>query len=110
MAGPAGALTRRPGNATNRDAAVAGWFPPMAAALPFAPDADPSDDLLDVCYNVKILTAHGCSRFSTLRGLAVTGSSCCVNLLKFTQLQPWDFRHNLPCQVDGEELCGTHFG
>ena len=72
------------------------------------PEADPSDGLLDVCYNVKI---PGRPRLLALLGLARFGrhtGSDCVNLLRFTRAT-MDFETQPPCQVDGEELRGTHF-
>ena len=82
--------------------------PTYGGGFAICPNADPSDGLLDACYNVKIpsrpwlLSLLGLARFGRH-----TGSSC-VNLLKFTHAT-MDFETQPPCQVDGEELCGTHF-
>lgn len=82
--------------------------PTYGGGFAICPEADPSDGLLDVCYNVKI---PGRPRLLALLGLARFGrhtGSDCVNLLRFTRAT-MDFETQPPCQVDGEELRGTHF-
>lgn len=82
--------------------------PTYGGGFAVCPAADPSDGLLDVCYNVKIPSRPW---LLALLGLARFGrhaSSSCVNLLRFTHATI-DFETQPPCQVDGERLCGTHF-
>lgn len=82
--------------------------PTYGGGFAVCPAADPSDGLLDVCYNVKIPSRPW---LLALLGLARFGrhaSSSCVNLLRCTHATI-DFETQPPCQVDGERLCGTHF-
>ncbi|MCI2159146.1 MAG: diacylglycerol kinase family lipid kinase [Olsenella sp.] len=82
--------------------------PTYGGGFAICPKADPSDGLLDVCYNVKIPRRPW---LLALLGLARFGrhtESSCVNLLRFEHAT-MDFEAQPPCQVDGEELCGTHF-
>ncbi|WP_130812271.1 diacylglycerol kinase family protein [Olsenella sp. Marseille-P4559] len=82
--------------------------PTYGGGFAVCPAADPTDGLLDVCYNVKIPSRPW---LLALLGLARFGShtnSSCVNLLRFSHAT-MDFETQPPCQVDGEELCGMHF-
>ena len=72
------------------------------------PDADPCDDLLDVCYNVrKPLIPHLLALF----GLARSGRHARSNVVRLRRFRhaSVDFANEPPCQVDGEQLTGTRF-
>ena len=92
---------------TSRRSCGAGWSH-LWQRLCHLPDADPSDSLLDVCYNVKIpsrpwlLSSRPCEVFGRH-----TGSSC-VNLPKFTRTA-MDFRRKASLPGRRRGLCGTHF-
>ena len=82
--------------------------PTYGGGFRICPDADPCDGLLDVCYNVKKpLLPH----LLTLFGLARSGRHARSRVVSLRQVRhaELDFAEEPPCQVDGEQLCGTHF-
>lgn len=82
--------------------------PSYGGGFKICPNADPTDGLLDVCYNVKL---PALPRLMALLGLARlgrhTGSS--VVRLRRCRFLTLDFDRETPCQADGEKVCGTHF-
>lgn len=82
--------------------------PSYGGGFKICPDAEPTDGLLDVCYNVKL---PALPRLMALLALARlgrhTGSS--VVRLRRCRALTLDFEREPPCQADGEKVCGTHF-
>lgn len=82
--------------------------PTYGGGFAVCPGADPSDGLLDVCYNVKrpslphILALFGSARW----GLHARSS---VVKLRRIERAVLDFEQEPPVQADGEKLRGTHF-
>ena len=82
--------------------------PSYGGGFKICPNADPTDGLLDVCYNVKL---PALPRLMALLGLARLGrhtGSSVVRLRRCRSLT-LDFGRETPCQADGEKVCGTHF-
>ena len=82
--------------------------PSYGGGFMICPDADPSDGLLDVCYNVrKPMLPHLLALF----GLARSGRHAKSRVVNLRRIQHavLDFAEEPPCQVDGEKLTGTHF-
>lgn len=82
--------------------------PTYGGGFRICPDADPGDDLLDVCYNVrKPLLPHLLALF----GLARSGRHARSSVVSLRRIRHavLDFAEEPPCQVDGERLQGTHF-
>ena len=82
--------------------------PSYGGGFKIRPNADPTDGLLDVCYNVKL---PALPRLMALLGLARLGrhtGSSVVRLRRCRSLT-LDFERETPCQADGEKVCGTHF-
>lgn len=82
--------------------------PSYGGGFKICPDAEPTDGLLDACYNVKL---PALPRLMALLALARlgrhTGSS--VVRLRRCRALTLDFEREPPCQADGEKVCGTHF-
>lgn len=82
--------------------------PTYGGGFRICPQANPSDGLLDVCYNVRQpWTVH----LMALLGLARFGChthSRIVRLRTFKTVQI-RFFDDVPCQIDGEELKGSSF-
>ena len=82
--------------------------PSYGGGFMICPDADPTDGLLDVCYNVrKPMLPHLLALF----GLARSGRHAESRVVSLRRIQHavLDFAEEPPCQVDGEKLTGTHF-
>lgn len=82
--------------------------PSYGGGFMICPDADPTDGLLDVCYNVrKPMLPHLLALF----GLARSGRHARSRVVNLRRIQHavLDFEKEPPCQVDGEKLVGTHF-
>lgn len=82
--------------------------PSYGGGFRICPEADPTDGLLDVCYNVHM---PALPHLLALFALARTGRhvrSRAVRLRRVRRLV-LDFEREPPCQVDGERLVGTHF-
>lgn len=82
--------------------------PSYGGGFMICPDADPTDGLLDVCYNVrKPMLPHLLALF----GLARSGRHARSRVVNLRRIQHavLDFDKEPPCQVDGEKLDGTHF-
>lgn len=82
--------------------------PSYGGGFMICPDADPTDGLLDVCYNVrKPMLPHLLALF----GLARSGRLARSRVVNLRRIQHavLDFEKEPPCQVDGEKLDGTHF-
>ena len=82
--------------------------PSYGGGFMICPDADPTDGLLDVCYNVrKPMLPHLLALF----GLARSGRHAKSRVVSLRRIQHvvLDFAEEPPCQVDGEKLTGTHF-
>ena len=82
--------------------------PSYGGGFKICPDADPSDGLLDVCYNVR---RPALPHLLALFGLARTGrhARSRVVLLRRIRHAELDFAVEPPCQVDGERLTGTRY-
>ena len=82
--------------------------PTYGGGFKVCPNADPGDGLLDVCYNVR---RPSIPHFLALFGLARWGRHTLtkVVLLRRFRHATVDFAEEPPCQVDGEQLRGTHF-
>ena len=82
--------------------------PSYGGGFRICPDADPSDGLLDVCYNVgkpslpRLLGLFGLARF----GRHVRSSVIETQRVRHAEIE---FVEEPPCQVDGEPLGGTSF-
>ncbi len=72
------------------------------------PEADPTDGLLDVCYNVKV---PAIPHLLALFGLARFGRHVGSSVVELRQIRRAviDFEVEPPCQADGEKLTGTHY-
>ena len=82
--------------------------PSYGGGFRICPAADPTDGLLDVCYNVSL---PALPRLMALLALARVGrhaGSSAVRLLR-CRTATLDFEREPPCQADGERLGGTHF-
>lgn len=82
--------------------------PSYGGGFSICPDADPTDGLLDICYNVR---KPALPHILALFGLARWGrhaSSKALRLRRARRIE-LDFSSEPPCQVDGERLEGTHF-
>lgn len=82
--------------------------PSYGGGFKVCPAADPTDGLLDVCYNVRRpLLPHLLALF----GLARSGRHAASRVIRLRQFRhaTLDFPEEPPCQVDGEPLGGTHF-
>ena len=82
--------------------------PTYGGGFKVCPDADPGDGLLDVCYNVR---RPSIPHFLALFGLARWGRHALTGAVRMRRFShaTVDFASEPPCQVDGEQLCGTHF-
>lgn len=82
--------------------------PSYGGGFRICPGADPTDGVLDVCYNVRVpalphlLALFGLAR----RGLHARSRAVELRGIRRAVL---DFAVEPPCQVDGERLRGTHF-
>lgn len=82
--------------------------PTYGGGFQICPEADPTDGLLDVCYNVTkppvigVLGLVGLARFGKHAGSRV------VRLRRFSHAEVL-FETEPPCQVDGEKLTGTRY-
>ena len=82
--------------------------PTYGGGFRICPGADPCDGLLDVCYNVKKpLLPHLLALF----GLARSGRHARSRIVSLRRVRHAElsFAEEPPCQVDGEQLCGTRF-
>lgn len=82
--------------------------PSYGGGFSICPDANPTDGLLDVCYNVR---KPALPHILALFGLARWGrhaSSTALRLRRARRIE-LDFSLEPPCQVDGERLEGAHF-
>lgn len=82
--------------------------PTYGGGFRICPDADPTDGLLDVCYNVR---RPALPHLLGLFGLARWGRHAGSDVVRLRRLRhaTLDFAVEPPCQVDGEPLTGTHF-
>ena len=82
--------------------------PTYGGGFKVCPDADPGDGLLDVCYNVR---RPSIPHFLALFGLARWGRHTLTKVVRLRRFRhaTVDFAEEPPCQVDGEQLRGTHF-
>lgn len=82
--------------------------PSYGGGFRICPDADPSDGLLDVCYNVR---RPALPRLLALFGLARVGRHAGSSVVRLRRIHhaELDFVAAPPCQVDGEPLEGTSF-
>lgn len=82
--------------------------PSYGGGFRICPDADPTDGLLDVCYNVR---RPAVPRVLTLFALARWGRHAGSSVVRLRRIRraTIDFESEPPCQVDGERLTGTHF-
>ena len=83
--------------------------PTYGGGFRICPKADPTDGLLDVCYNVRhpwvpvLLVLLGMARFGLHTGSRAVRLRTARHIdIEFTEGEP-------PCQVDGEELRGSRF-
>jgi diacylglycerol kinase family enzyme len=82
--------------------------PTYGGGFAIAPGANPSDGVLDLCYSIghpttpHLLALLGAARFGLHTGSAHA-------LLRYARELSLDFSEELPVQVDGEPLHGTHF-
>ncbi len=82
--------------------------PSYGGGFRICPEADPSDGLLDVCYNVRRpALPHLLGLFLLTRWGRHAGSD--VVRIRQIRRATLDFETEPPCQVDGERLTGTHF-
>lgn len=82
--------------------------PTYGGGFRICPEADPTDGLLDVCYNVKKpLLPHLLTLFLRAR----SGGHAKSPVVRFTQVKRIDveFEREPPAQVDGERIVGTRF-
>ena len=82
--------------------------PSYGGGFRICPEADPTDGLLDVCYNVSV---PALPRFLALFALARRGLHARSSAVRLRRIRraTLDFASEPPCQVDGEPLRGTHF-
>ena len=82
--------------------------PSYGGGFKICPDADPTDGLLDVCYNVKL---PALPRLMALLALARSGrhTGSSVVRLRRCRTATLDFDREPPCQADGEKVSGAHF-
>lgn len=82
--------------------------PSYGGGFAICPGADPADELLDVCYNVRVPTLpHLLALFGLARrGLHARSSVVQLRRVRRAEL---DFSVAPPCQVDGERLEGARF-
>lgn len=82
--------------------------PSYGGGFRICPDADPSDGLLDVCYNVR---RPALPRLLALFGLARVGRHAGSSVVRLRRIHhaELDFVAAPPCQTDGEPLEGTSF-
>ena len=82
--------------------------PTYGGGFKVCPNADPGDGLLDVCYNVR---RPSIPHFLALFGLARWGRHTLTKVVRLRRFRhaTVDFAEEPPCQVDGEQLRGTHF-
>lgn len=83
--------------------------PTYGGGFRICPDADPADGILDVCFNVK---KPWVPHLLALLGLARFGRHTHSRAVRLAQVERLvvDFPERVaPCQVDGEELLGSHF-
>lgn len=82
--------------------------PSYGGGFRICPDADPSDGLLDVCYNVR---RPALPRLLALFGLARAGRHVGSSVVRLRRIRHAElgFVAAPPCQVDGEPLEGTSF-
>lgn len=81
--------------------------PSYGAGFKVCPDANPSDGFLDVCYNTYIPSR---AKILPLFAAARNGGHIRSSVVKLQKVRSLtlDFETQPPCQVDGEELLGTH--
>lgn len=82
--------------------------PSYGGGFKICPDADPTDGLLDACYNVKL---PALPRIMGLLGLARFGKHVKSNVVRLRKFRTasLEFEREPPCQIDGEKLTGTRF-
>ncbi len=82
--------------------------PTYGGGFKICPDADPTDGLLDVCYNIK---KPSLPKLLALLGLARAGKHTVSKAVESRRITRAELRFETepPCQVDGEKLEGTEF-
>ena len=82
--------------------------PSYGGGFRICPEADPTDGLLDVCYNVRV---PALPRLMALLALARSGRHARSSVVRLRRCRTasLDFECEPPCQADGEKLVGTHF-
>lgn len=82
--------------------------PTYGGGFRICPAADPSDGLLDVCYNVSLPSTP---KLLVLLGLARMGRHTASKVVDTRTIRHAElkFADEPPCQVDGEKLEGTKF-
>ena len=82
--------------------------PSYGGGFLICPDADPSDGLLDVCYNTR---KPSLPRLMALFGLARSGRHVRSSVIETRRIRHAELEFDAapPCQVDGEPLEGTSF-
>ena len=82
--------------------------PSYGGGFLICPDADPSDGLLDVCYNTR---KPSLPRLVALFGLARSGRHVRSSVIRTRRVRHAELSFDAapPCQVDGEPLEGTSF-
>lgn len=82
--------------------------PSYGGGFLICPDADPSDGLLDVCYNTR---KPSLPRLMALFGLARSGRHVRSSVIRTRRVRHAELSFDAapPCQVDGEPLEGTSF-
>ena len=82
--------------------------PSYGGGFLICPDADPSDGLLDVCYNAR---KPSLPRLMALFGLARSGRHVRSSVIETLRIRHAELEFDAapPCQVDGEPLEGTSF-
>ena len=82
--------------------------PSYGGGFRICPEADPTDGLLDACYNVRL---PALPHLMGLLALARSGRHARSSVVRLRRCRTaiLDFKREPPCQVDGEKLRGTHF-
>ena len=82
--------------------------PTYGGGFRICPEADVTDGLLDVCYNVSIPSTP---KLLALLGLARAGKHTISKVVSSRRVSHAELRFDRepPCQVDGEKLVGTEF-
>ena len=83
--------------------------PSYGGGFKVTPNADPTDGLLDICYNQK---TPSIPRTLALFALAKLERHTSSSILAFTQAKHIEVEYledDIPCQADGEEILGNKF-